>query len=112
MRPSDGQYKGYNTQLTVKACNPLIYSQHLSSVFVSAYSVDFFSGTKDKNMRFLRMLLNCPVKIRECNFTDEVNNMAIRSTEISTITQKQLIFDAMGVLLLLVAGADVIIPSR
>lgn len=38
--------------------------------------------------------------------------MAKRSTHISTTTPNQLSFDATGVFLLLVAGADVIIPSR
>lgn len=62
MRPSDSQYKGYNTQLTVKACNPLIYSQHLSSVFVSAYSVDFFFRYKRQKHEIFADAFKLPCK--------------------------------------------------
>lgn len=77
-------------------------------MFVSDNLIVFFLGTEDKTLRFLRILLNCPVKILDFHLTDQINNMANRSTHISTTTPKQQLSDATGVFLLLVVGADMI----
>lgn len=85
--------------------------------FFSTYRI-FVLDTEDKRLRFLQILLKCPVKILDSYLIDLVNNMANRRTRISTTTRisvttpKHYLFNATEIFLLLVAGADVIIPPR
>lgn len=94
------------------------YSQPLSSNVFQYFSNFFFLDKEDNWLRFLQLLLKCPVKIPESYLTDLVKKMAYRSTRISTTsrisatTPEHFLFNATEIFLLLVAGADVLLPPR